>query len=164
MRKMSAKNEKDFAELESYVNFFATHVGKVSPDEKTHPSQFLLSHVDKFTKSQLLQGLRQAANDTLEQCSDFNQKQIDVLDNACKESGVLTFTEIRRRFSKRYRVILRKQKISNETDYYLIADLINNLNSPVSDEERVLLVEIAAAYEQRQSQECLRSANLKKMS
>lgn len=152
MRKMSANNEKDFAALESYVNFFATHVWKGLPNEKTHLSQFLLSHRNILTKSQLQQGLRQAANDTIRQCSNFSQKQIDTLDNACKENGVPTFSEIRRRFSKRYRTILRKKKIADETDYYLVADLINNLSSPITDEERTLLAEIATAYEQCHSQ------------
>lgn len=153
MSRMSAENEKDFAKLESYVNFFATHVNKILPSEKSHPSQFLLSHIDVFTKSQLLQGLKQAANDTIEQCSDFSQKQIDALDNACKENGVPTFSEIRQRFSKRYKAILRKKKITNETDYYLIADLVNNLDSSITDAERALLTDIGAAYEHSHSRD-----------
>lgn len=145
MRKMSQANEAEFNELASYVGFFATHVWKVAIEEPSHPSHFLSS--GKFTRSQLLTGLRQAANDTIEALSSISPQQIVVLDRACRDSGVLTFTEVRRRFSRQYKSILKRQRIARDSDYYLITAIVNDMESPLSDNERRGLEALIAAYE-----------------
>ena len=145
MRKMSQANEVEFNELASYVGFFATHVRKIAIEEPSHPSHFLSS--GKFTKSQLLTGLRQAANDTIEAFSSASPQKIMALDNACRDSGVLTFTEVRRRFSRQYKAILKRQRITRDSDYYLITGIVNDMESPLSDDERRGLEALIAAYE-----------------
>jgi hypothetical protein len=144
---MSQANETEFNELAAYIAFYATHVWRVSLDSPTHPSRFL--ETDKFTKSQLLAGLRQAANDTVEDSSQYSLEQVTAFDDACKANQVLTLSEIRRRFSRKFKSILANRRISNDTDYYLVAGVINDMGSSVSNDERRLLEELAVAYEEK---------------
>lgn len=101
-----------------------------------------------MTKSQLLSGLRQAANDTVEDASRFTQEQTTALDRACLANNVLTLSEVRRRFSRQYRSVLKKRRISvsNETEYYLVVAIITDMSSQLDDDERRLLEELAHAY------------------
>ncbi|WUR14551.1 hypothetical protein E7V67_005450 [[Empedobacter] haloabium] len=151
MRKLSPENEKEFEELAKYVNFYTTHVWRVSPEAPEHPSHFLTPVPGKVTKSQLLSGLRQAANDTVEDASSFTQEQTAALDRACLANDVLTLSEVRRRFSGQYRSVLKKRRISNETEYYLVVAIITDMSSQLDDDERRLLEELAHAYEEASS-------------
>jgi hypothetical protein len=145
---MSQANEKEFEELASYVNFYATHVWQVPPSAHEHPSHFLTPVPGKVTKSQLLAGLRQAANDTVEDAAHLTAEEIAALDEACRANDVLTLSEVRRRFSRQYGSVLKKQRISNETEYYLVVGIINDLTSHLSNEERNLIEQLAHAYEE----------------
>lgn len=148
MTKMSPASEKEFEELAAYVNFYATHVWHVPPEAREHPSHFLSPVPGKITKSQLLAGLRQAANDTVEDAARLTAKEIAEMDEACRANGVLTLSEVRRRFSRQYGSVLKKQRISNDTEYYLVAGIVNDASSGLSSEERHLLERLAQAYEE----------------
>jgi hypothetical protein len=148
MKKMSQANEKEFEELASYVNFYATHVWHVPSDAREHPSHFLTPVPGKVTKSQLLAGLRQAANDTVEDAAHLTAEEITALDDACRANDVLTLSEVRRRFSRQYGSVLKKQRISNDTEYYLVVGIINDLTIRLSNDERSMLEQLAQAYEE----------------
>ena len=147
--KMSQANEVELNELIGYVPFWFSYVEKVPPDAFAHFSHALTS--GEVTKSQLLAGLRQAANDTIEASSHYSPQQVLALDEACRAHEVLTLSEVRQRFSRRYQTILKKKRIANDTDYYLIAGIVNDLGSAISEEERCQLDALVVAYEEKVS-------------
>lgn len=143
MRKMSPANEKEFEELSSFFCFYMAHVWHMPVDASVP-----VPVRGKVTKSQLLEGLRQAANDTAADDS-LTAEAIAALDEACRANGVLTFSELRRRYSGQYRSVLKKQRISNDTEYYVMVGLVNDFSSPLSTEERSVLEGFVLAYEER---------------
>jgi hypothetical protein len=145
MKKMSMENEREFDELASYVGFYATNVWNVPYDVPTHPSRFLIQ--GKFTKSQLLVGLRQAANDTVDDSARYSPEQVAKFDRQCVTANVLTLSEVRRRYSRQYKAILKKQRITTETDYYLVVGILCDTTNSVNAEERRVLEWLVMAYE-----------------
>ena len=149
MPKMSIENELELGELCAYVSFYATAVWGIAEDAPSHPSHFMHPSAGKMTKSQLLSGVRQAANDTIEHSQDFFPEQVAAVDKACQECKVLTLSEVRRRYWNRYRKLIESGKVRNDTDYYLATSLLNDLSSNIEPAERRLLQELADKYEQR---------------
>ena len=149
---MSEEKEREFEELAAYVSFYGTHVCKIPLESSHHPSHFMTPIPGKVTKSQLLVCVRQAANDTVESTDHLLPQQVAALDSACIANNVLTFSEVRRRFWRRYKAVLKKRCINSETDYYMAVGVISDMASSISPAERYLLQDIVIAYEQRMAQ------------
>jgi hypothetical protein len=147
MSKMSDEKNREFEELSSYIGFFATAVWNVAENSANHPSRNLMAAPGKASKSQLLSGLRQAANDTIEATQHFKFDQIAAFDYACREQRVLTLSEVRRRYWRRYKAIVEKLQLRNDTDYYLATGLLIDTAAAIGPAERRLLPELTLAYE-----------------
>jgi hypothetical protein len=91
--------------------------------------------------------LRQAVNDTVEDLSGQPLEYVQRLDAALHTAGIVTFSEVRRRYASSYKRILKRSKIKNETEYYLIAGVLADSSALASDEERTLLSQLVAQYE-----------------
>lgn len=150
MANMSPEREKEFQELSQYLIFFGTAVLGIPEGHNTHPRHYLTPVPGKITKSQLLSGLRQAANDTIESTQDFTPEQVAEIDASCQRQGVLTLSEIRRRYWRRYKAIIEKRCIRNDTDYYLAVGLLSDTAAvSMAPAERELLRSAVGAYEAR---------------
>lgn len=143
---MSPEKEKEFAELSAYINFFMTHVHGIEPSNPISAAIGLEEIVKKFGKSKALIGLRQATNDIIEDLSGRPAKYVEILDDALREAGIVTVSEIRRRYATSYQRILRRGSIKNETEYYLINGIVVDLTSTVTNEERANLQAILDAF------------------
>jgi hypothetical protein len=148
-RRMSEANEREFAELERFLRFFSTHVRGIAEDNKIHPSNVLQEIVSKYGKSKALTGLRQAINDSIEQTQHYRPDQVSALDKQCSDAGVLSLSELRRRYWRRYNAILERGQIKDDTDYYLAVGVLNDSAASVAQHERKKLTDLISAYERR---------------
>lgn len=148
MSKMSDEREKELSELCAYISFYATAVMGVPENSPQHPSHFMHPVPGRMSKSQLLSGVRQATNDTIEDAQHFSPERVAAIDNACNERKVLTLSEIRRRYWRKYKKLIEAGHIKNDTEYYLASGLLNDLDSGIDARERHLLQEYVDSYEQ----------------
>ncbi|UUZ54163.1 hypothetical protein LP419_38170 [Massilia sp. H-1] len=136
---MTPERENEYNELLGYVGFFATIVWRIDPASPTHPANVIEGIVQQFGKSKALVGLRQAANDTIEETSNWNSEARAVADDGFRAAGVVTVSEIIRRYSTSYKRIVKRGFIKNETEYYVINAILVNQGSAISDGERACL-------------------------
>ena len=100
----------------------------------------------EYGRSKALDGLKQAVNDTVEELSDKPLEYVQRLDAQLRKHGILTFSEIRRRYASSYRRILKRGKIKTETEYYLVAGVLADSSSLVTDGERAFLERMVNGY------------------
>ena len=143
---MISEREKEYDELLAYVGHFATVVWKISPTAEIHPAKTIERVVEEFGKSKALVGLRQAANDTIEETSDWSSEAKSMIDEVFKSAGVLTVSEIARRYSAIYKRIVKRCVIKNETEYYLIHAVLIDQGNSIADDERTLLQKLVETY------------------
>ena len=143
-RLMSPERLKEFSELSAFVDFFMINVHGVSSADS---AKALDDIVQKFGMSKALTGLKQATNDTIEELSGQPAEYIEILDVALKTAGILTVSEVRRRYAGSFQRILKRGSIKNETEYYLINGIVVDLTSSVSNEERAQLQAMLDVYE-----------------
>ncbi|MGB3868647.1 MAG: hypothetical protein WA937_04200 [Flavobacteriales bacterium] len=147
-RKMSPEREREYAELHSYLDYYFTHVSCIDPTNPIHPTNVGKYILKEYGRSKAFAGLKQAVNDTVEDLSDKPIQYIQRLDAALRERGIITFSEIRRRYASSYKRILKRGKIKSETEYYIIAGVLADIPSSATDEERKMLGQLVAQYEQ----------------
>jgi hypothetical protein len=144
---MSPERAKEYDELHAFLDFYATHVSGIDPTNPIHPTVVGKRIVAEYGRSKALDGLRQAVNDTVEDLSGQPLEYVQRLDAALHTAGIVTFSEVRRRYASSYKRILKRSKIKNETEYYLIAGVLADSSALASDEERTLLSQLVAQYE-----------------
>lgn len=144
---MTPEREKEYKELLVYLGFFATAVWKIDPASEIHPSRTIEKITRQFGKSKALVGLRQAANDTIEQTSNWNLKARAIADEGFKAAGIVTVSEIARRYSSSYKRIIKRGHVKNDTEYYIVnANLVDQENA-IAHEERMNLQNLIDAYQ-----------------
>ena len=144
---MSPERESEYAELHAYLDFYSTHISGIDPDNAIHPTNVGKRIVQQFGRSQALDALKQAVNDTVEELADRPAEYVQRLDASLRELGIITVSEIRRRYAASYKRILRRGKIKTETEYYIIAGVLADFSSLATDEERTILDGLVADYE-----------------
>lgn len=148
-RQMSPERQKEYEEISKFIAFFATHCKGIDPDWAFHPSTNLQVAEELFGKSKALEGARQAVNDAIEETRHISQEYLSRLDSALAEKGIVTLSELRRRYSRAFRQILKRGNIKNETEYYLLKGILDDGNSNISPEERALIQNISDSYEKK---------------
>jgi len=146
---MTPEREREYDELLGYVSFFATAVWQVDPASAIHPANAINGIVEKFGKSKALVGLRQAANDTVEETRDWTSEARALVDEAFRAAGVATVSEITRRYSASYKRIVKRGLIKNETEYHVINAVLVDQGSAFSDDERTRLQMLTETFEQK---------------
>jgi hypothetical protein len=148
-RPMSPERECEYNELHAYIDFYSTHVREIDPTSQAHPTNVGKRIVEEHGRSIALEGLRQAVNDTVEDLRHQPFEYIQRLDAALRQHGIVTFSEIRRRYSSSYKRLLKRGNIRNETEYYIITGILADLESGISGEERILIEQLAMEYEKK---------------
>lgn len=146
---MTPERENEYNELLNYVGFFATVVWRIDPASATHPTNVIEGIVQQFGKSKALVGLRQAANDTIGATSNWNSEARAVADASFRAAGVVTVSEIIRRYSTSYKRIVKRGFIRNETEYYVINAILVNQENAISDDELACLQRLTEGFEEK---------------
>jgi hypothetical protein len=111
----------------------------------------VLNAMEQQSRSRARLGLGMAINDILEQSWGFPPNKVAEVDAKFGSKGVLQLSELRRRYSRRFRGILKRGAIRNETEYYLVQGILASFTAGASEDERRLLGDFSATYEARVS-------------
>lgn len=145
-RSMSPEREKEYEELSGYLDFFATHVMGVDPASPIHTTASLKRIAEEYGRSRALEGLRQAANDTV-QSLESKAGVAQALDAALRGNGLVGFYEIARRYGSIFRKILKRGRVKNETECYLVRGALADCANSIADDERAVLAQLIEGFE-----------------
>lgn len=146
-RPMSEEKEREYAELSAFLDMYATHFMKLDPKSSIHPTNVGTQIVEAVGKSKALVGLRQAINDSVDGLQDLTYEQVAQLDTALRGAGIVTLTELRRRHSRKYKSILKRGLIRNDTEFYLIKAILDDCADMLAGPERDNLASMLLAFE-----------------
>jgi hypothetical protein len=143
----SADKEREYWELHAYLDYFSTHVRGIVPHDPVHPTNVGRDIVRDFGISKALAGLRQAIKDTIEETARLDADSVRRLDEALAERGIVTLSELRRRYWRKYRSLIDRGRIRSETEYYLAVGILNDMANAIAPEERARLQALVDSYE-----------------
>ena len=143
---MTEKPETDYESLKAFLAFYSErYFGLSSLPPEIWPIN-VLEAMEKKNKKAAVMGLRQAVNDCVERSFDLEHAEVEGLDAELRSYGIVTLSELRRRYSKGYAKILKRGRIKNETEYYLMVNVANDPTEK-AHEERDLLDKLISDYE-----------------
>jgi hypothetical protein len=137
---------EDYARLKDFMAFFADHYFDLEEIPLDHRPLAVLETLEKTSRSKALVGLRQAINDCVEMSLGFGQAEVEKLDSDLRAGGMITLSELRKRYSKDYARILKRGRIANDSEFYLIQNVLNGPTEK-SGKEYEKLAEIISDYE-----------------
>lgn len=143
---MQDESESEYAKMKAFLSFYAErylNTEGLPLDKKPIAS---LEALEKKSMKMAFNGLRQAINDCVEMSLHFDHEEVEKLDAQLRSRGIITLSELRRRYSKSYAKILKRRRIKNETEYYLLRNVLYDPTEK-APEERKLLEELISDYE-----------------
>jgi hypothetical protein len=129
--------DNEFEELRGFLGYFVDHqMSGRGMQRDTHPIN-VLNDLRAQSPSQALQGLRMAINDCIEMTSTWPPGQVAELDNQLRQRGLLTLSNLRRRYSKRLQSVLKRGRITTEVEYYLVRGAVEDTELTRDDVTRM---------------------------
>jgi hypothetical protein len=145
MVRMQEAPDPEYATMKAFLSFYTDRffsLETLSPEKR--PIACLEILEKKGTKT-ALRGLRMAINDCVEMSFRLDHPQVEKLDSELRKLGIVTLSELRRRYSKGYAKIMKRGWIKNETEYYLVRNVLDDPTEKTV-EERELLQKILSDY------------------
>jgi hypothetical protein len=146
MAGMQDESELEYAKMKDFLSFYAERYLKAEGLPPDKQPMACLAALEKKSMKMAVTGLRQAINDCVEMSFHFDHAEVEKLDSQLRSRGIVTLSELRRRYSKSYAKIMKRGQIKNETEYYLVRNVLFDPTEK-APEERKLLEELISAYE-----------------
>ena len=143
---MQEKTKLEYARMKEFLSFYVERYFQVpglSPDKQPLA---VLEALEKKSMKMALNGLRQAINDSVEMSLHFDHATVEKLDSELRSRGIVTLSEMRRRYSKSYAKIMKRGRIKSENEFYLLRNVLNDPTEK-TPEELKLLEELLSNYE-----------------
>lgn len=139
--------ELEYAQMKDFLSFFAEQylkVGDLAPDKRP---MAVGEALEKKSMKRAFQGLLQAINDCVEMSAHFAPAEVEKFDTELRSCGIVTLSELRRRYSKNYAKVIKRGHIRDETEYYLLRNVQNDPTEK-TPEELELLEKLISVYEE----------------
>jgi hypothetical protein len=128
----------EYAQLRKFFEFYVARYSNVSglPPE-AHPVA-RLALLEGKSKSIARVGLRQAINDCIEESIRLDPADVRKLDIDLQALGIVTLSEVRRQYDARFARIRDRGEIRNETEYYLVRNILLDRAEKTPEEQSLL--------------------------
>jgi hypothetical protein len=149
-RRMSEARLKEDEELKAFFILWHREVTSRSlPPGLTRDieTDFRAAEEKYGVSAAMLEGLKQSINDTIEETSDLTSESIRKIDAALASGGYITLSRLRIGYRSRYAAILKRGRIRNDTEFYLLTGIASDMSLTLSEDERQKVDRLLAEYE-----------------
>lgn len=146
-RQISEAQLREYQELVAFLDLHLTHVVRMPPSIPFHSVAERV--VADMGMSKALSGLRLAVQDSMQRFDHCTPEQLASLDALLRARGIVSVSELRRRYSRKYRGVLKRGVIRSEEEYYLVKSILDDRWEALSEEEQVQLGSLLLAFEKR---------------
>jgi hypothetical protein len=148
--RVSPAKLKEYQELKSFFVLWETRISRSihSPEHPDHPVNCLNAIEAKYGFSIAFKGLKQAVGDILEMTSHLDVEGVKTIDGALMSGGYLTLSALRMRYRSTYAAVLRRGRIRNTTEFYLLNGIASDQSLDLSSQERSDIDALLVRYEQ----------------
>lgn len=112
-----------------------------------HRPVAVLERFEKERMTTARSGLGMAISDTLEMSWDMPREEVEAVDAEFIARGLLPLSELRRRYSRQFRALLKRGRIRDEEEYYLVAGILASCTGDATDEECQQMEALVARFE-----------------
>lgn len=99
------------------------------------------------TRSEVMSGLKQGMNDALAMAKDRSLDERHIIDAALAAKGLPSLRKMDAVLKKKHQRILARGSIRNAEEFYIVAEILSDLDFDISESDRSKLGKISHAYE-----------------
>ncbi|MDJ0982389.1 MAG: hypothetical protein QNI94_12245 [Kiloniellales bacterium] len=156
--KTQDEKRREYEELTAFFDRFLFHYYSIhgmkssaegSRDPRFESDEWKKAEIEYYGLPSLLSGAKEAANDMIQMSVDMTADQVRRIDAALRVDGVLTLSEVRVRYSGRYKSILKRGRIRSDMEFRMVAGILADVESTIPTEERARLERLSFEYEQK---------------
>jgi hypothetical protein len=144
---MTAANQREYAELRRFVETWGERLAPEGLPPELRPAQVIAAFEQRSRRPLPLSGLRQALGDILEDALEFAPDQIVRADAVLREAGAPTLTQMLLRRAGIFRAIVRRGRLRNDTEFYLVTAALQDTAADLGDAGAATLNRLVADYE-----------------
>jgi len=141
-------DKAEYGKLKAFLAFFSERYLDLQGLPDQHHPTAALEELERKRPEKAADGLRMAINDCLEISNRWRPDRVRKVDEELRKTGLLTLSELRRRYSRAYARILKRGRIASEVDYYLIKGIRDTGSPDLSAPEITQLNQLLSAYEE----------------
>lgn len=140
--------DDEYAELKRFFEAFSTRYFPKNNLPADRQPLALLAVLEKAGQTAALRQLRQMVTDCIEMARALPEDEAHRFDVELAERGIVGLSTMRRRYSKRYRQILKRGEIRTEDEYRLMWPIADE-STDIPKDERALVESMLRAYEEK---------------
>jgi len=129
---------EDYGPLKAFLAWMAKHVLRVP--ESLSP-EAVLAGFESRSMSTARKGLGMAVGDIVEMTDRFSAEEVGALDAALAAEGLPTLSEVRARFARTIRAIMKRGNVRSEREFYALRNVVEAMAEPERAEAWRLLGE-----------------------
>ena len=146
---MSNLSNGEYEELKAFLLFYSDRYMPVDSLPPHLRPVACLEVLERKSRTMASKGLAQAINDIIQSSRHLEPEQLRKVDRELQSRGLVTLSQLRRRYSREYAKVLKKGRIANETEYYLVRGILDDNAGSFGDGEREALAQMLVEFEQR---------------
>ena len=146
---MSNLSNGEYEELKAFLLFYSDRYMPVDSLPLHLRPVACLEVLERKSRTMASKGLAQAINDIIQSSRHLEPEQLRKVDRELQSRGLVTLSQLRRRYSREYAKVLKKGRIANETEYYLVRGILDDSAGSFGDGEREALAQMLVEFEQR---------------
>jgi hypothetical protein len=149
-RRMSEARLKEYEELKAFFILWEREVisPMFPPELRRDVAASFATRENQGVSAEHFEGLKQAINDIIEETSDMPSESVKRIDAALASAGHITLSRLRMRYRSKYAAVLKRGRIRNDTEFYLLAGIAADMSLELFDDERQTVNRLLAEYEQ----------------
>jgi|GEM_PF-4763134 len=134
---------------EQLGDWFFTANPSFAPEARSRWLAMLETPPKGAKKSEIVSGMKQGINDTLTMAKWLSVEDRKKIEEALAARGLPSLRKMDAVLKKKHLRILARGHIKNDEEYYIIAEILSDLDFEVSKEDRSRLSAISNTYETR---------------
>ncbi len=154
VRAETEKTAAEIAAMNPHVRQFNQQVvdridrRKIEEEEAQHRQVWLVEMAQQSgRKGGNKSGFKMALNDTLSMASHFEAAQRLAVQRRLAAAGLPQLELLLAMLRRKHEKIVQRGRVRNEEEYYLVREILSDLDYPISDEARGELGRLAAEFE-----------------
>jgi hypothetical protein len=119
-----------------------------SKDSTIHPSN-VLENFEKQSISLAIKGLKEGFPDALTMSKHLSKEQKEKLNQILKTNGFPSIEVLNFKIRNTYKRVLKRNRIKNEAEYYIIIEILSDVEYEISNIEQLHLNTLISNFESK---------------
>jgi hypothetical protein len=134
---------------EQLVDWFLVTNPKFPPEFRAQWLAMVASPPDGARRSDLILGMKQGINDTLTTAKWLPDAERSQIETALAARGLPSLRKMDAGLKRKHQRILARGCIKNDEEFYVVAEILGDVDFEISESDRAKLGQISHAYETR---------------